>query len=157
MGRTNDYIQTPWALLAITSDARGIVSADFVKTGSEAPPATHDVDASPIRAQILSYLANPKTRFTLALHVEGTVFQRKVWQALREIPAGETMTYGELAKRLKTSPRAIGNACRANPIPLIIPCHRIVSSGGIGGYSGEVAGENIDLKRQLLRHEGLSV
>lgn len=152
---TVEYIQTPWAVLAITSDAQGIVSADFVKQSM--PNAAVAEPASPARAQILSYLHDPKTRFTLALHVQGTAFQRKVWQALCDIPAGQTITYGELAKRVGTSARAVGNACRANPVPLIVPCHRVLGAQGIGGYSGEIAGDNIDLKRQLLRHEGLSV
>lgn len=85
--------------------------------------------------------------------IEGTDFQRLVWSALHKIPWGETVTYGELAKQLNTSPRAIGNACRTNPIVTLIPCHRVLSKTGIGGYSGAVSGEKIDRKLALLAHE----
>jgi methylated-DNA-[protein]-cysteine S-methyltransferase len=90
----------------------------------------------------------------LPLAAAGTPFQRLVWQRLERIPAGHTVTYGDLARELGTSARAVGGACRANPIPLLIPCHRVVARGGLGGYSGERGGAWADKKRWLLRHEG---
>tara|TARA_R110002110_G_scaffold400317_2_gene616668 strand:+ start:23407 stop:23841 length:435 start_codon:yes stop_codon:yes gene_type:complete len=84
----------------------------------------------------------------------GTLFQKKVWLALCRIPFGETRTYGELAKKLNTSAQAVGNACRENPISIIIPCHRVVSRVGLGGYGGKVSGSKIKIKTWLLRHEG---
>ena len=85
-----------------------------------------------------------------------TPFQRKVLNQLQQIPYGETRTYGEIAKILKTSPRAVGNACRNNPIPIVIPCHRVVAANGIGGYDGATHGKTLAIKYQLLRLEGVS-
>jgi methylated-DNA-[protein]-cysteine S-methyltransferase len=76
-----------------------------------------------------------------------------VWQRLREIPAGRTLSYGVLARELGTSARAVGGACRANPVPLAIPCHRVVAATGLGGYSGARGGDWLEKKRWLLRHE----
>ena len=88
-----------------------------------------------------------------ALRPRGTEFQLRVWQALRRIPSGQTRTYGELARSLRSSPRAVGNACRNNPLPLLIPCHRVVSVGGIGGFSGHTDGQWLEIKQWLLEHE----
>lgn len=104
-------------------------------------------------AQVRAYFADPRTPFTLALAPVGTPFQRCVWAALRSIPVGETRRYGELARQLDSAPRAIGGACRANPIPLVVPCHRVVAAGGDGGFMGRVDGPELALKRWLLQHE----
>jgi methylated-DNA-[protein]-cysteine S-methyltransferase len=89
-------------------------------------------------AQLAAYFAGTLTEFDLPLVPAGTIFQKRVWQAMREIPYGETWTYGGLAKRAGTVPRAVGGACGANPIPIIIPCHRVLAAnGGAGGYSGK--------------------
>ena len=83
-----------------------------------------------------------------------TPFQLRVLDQLQQIPYGETRSYGDIAKILKTSPRAVGNACRNNPLPIIIPCHRVVAANGIGGYDGATQGETLDIKYYLLRLEG---
>ncbi|MBB71979.1 MAG: hypothetical protein CMF50_06225 [Legionellales bacterium] len=120
----------------------------------------HPADISPTTAldkrisqQISDYFAGTLYQFDLPLDVQGTAFQQRVWQALCNIPYGETRSYGELASELNTSARAIGNACRANPIPLIIPCHRITAQHGLGGFSGQTQGEMLDIKKFLLGHE----
>jgi len=107
-----------------------------------------------IKQQVLAYFNRPSSRFSLPLSLQGTPFQQKVWQALQDIPVSQTLSYGELASRLHTSARAVGNACRANPVPLIVPCHRVIAKNGIGGFSGATQGKPIDRKRWLLRHEG---
>ena len=104
--------------------------------------------------QLAQYFVNPKHHFTLPLDMQGTDFQRRVWQALTEIPAGQALTYGELAARLGSGARAVGNACRNNPVPVIVPCHRVVSAAGIGGYAGSTGGREIQRKQWLLRYEG---
>ena len=86
-----------------------------------------------------------------------TPFQGQVLKQLQKIPYGETRTYGEIAKILKTSARAVGNACRNNPVPIIIPCHRVVAASGIGGYDGAKSGELLTIKRKLLTNEGISL
>ncbi|MGE3320011.1 MAG: methylated-DNA--[protein]-cysteine S-methyltransferase [Candidatus Berkiella sp.] len=87
----------------------------------------------------------------------GTPFQQRVWQALLEIPLGQTRTYGELAKKLKTSARAIGMACRTNPIALIVPCHRVVAANDLGGFGGVRDGKPVKVKQWLLAHEARTV
>jgi methylated-DNA-[protein]-cysteine S-methyltransferase len=84
----------------------------------------------------------------------GTFHQKKVWQCLCEIPRGATRNYGDLARELHSAPQAVGQACGANPIPIIIPCHRIVGKAGLGGFAHHRNGNFIDIKRWLLEHEG---
>ncbi len=104
------------------------------------------------RIQLEDYFASRLKRFHLPLAPAGTEFQCRVWAALREIPAGKTLTYGELARRLDSGPRAVGTACGANPIPIIIPCHRVLAAGGrLNGYSGQ---GGIVTKKRLLELEG---
>lgn len=109
--------------------------------------------AREVMEQLMAYFRDPASRFELPMPVQGTPFQRRVWSALREIPVGETRTYGELAKSLGSSPRAVGNACRSNPLPIVIPCHRVVSATGPGGYAGQTGGRNMLIKHWLLAHE----
>lgn len=104
-------------------------------------------------AQLELYFRNPRWPFDLPLLLQGSPFQQRVWQALREIPAGSTVTYGQLAWRLDSSARAVGSACRANPIPIVVPCHRVVAAGGIGGFMGQCEGREIAIKRWLLQYE----
>lgn len=122
-------------------------------------PATLDLPLSPnailttIHQQLQAYLTQPQYPLQLPIAPTGTAFQQRVWQALQMIPPGETRTYQQLAQQLNTSPRAIGGACRCNPIPIIIPCHRVVAKNGIGGFNGQQQGADIQLKRWLLAHE----
>jgi len=104
--------------------------------------------------QIEAYLEDPSRDFDLELRLEGSPFQQRVWRELRTIPPGETLTYGELAARLGSGARAVGGACRANPCPLVVPCHRVVASRGLGGFAGETSGRKLAIKRWLLHHEG---
>ncbi|MBF0355431.1 MAG: methylated-DNA--[protein]-cysteine S-methyltransferase [Alphaproteobacteria bacterium] len=107
------------------------------------------------KRQVLDYLAAKRNHFDLPLAPAGTVFQKRVWKAMCAIPFGRTKTYGELADKLKSAPRAVGGACGKNPIPIIIPCHRILGAHGqLGGYSGE---GGTDTKRRLLTLEGVSL
>ena len=91
----------------------------------------------------------------LPLSPEGTDFQLRVWSELLKIPPGRPVTYGELAQRVGSGPRAVGGACRANPIPLLIPCHRVVAATGLGGFAGHRQGAWPAMKRWLLEHEGM--
>jgi methylated-DNA-[protein]-cysteine S-methyltransferase len=106
--------------------------------------------------QVERYLERAVSRFDLPIEVVGTAFQQRVWQAICEIPCGTVLTYGELARRIGSAPRAVGQACGANDFPLLIPCHRVVSSTGIGGFSNH-AGDGYfrNIKRWLLAHEGV--
>jgi len=110
--------------------------------------------AKKVKKQIEAYFSSADHNFELPIKLNGTDFQKKVWAAMRKIPAGKACTYGEISDALKSSPRAVGNACRANPIPLVVPCHRIVAKSGIGGFGGQTKGRNINCKTWLLKHEG---
>ena len=102
--------------------------------------------------QLQAYANRKLQRFDLPLAALGAKFQEAVWNEMLKIPYGETQTYGDLASNLSAMPQAVGGACGANPIPIVIPCHRVVASGGdLGGFSG---GEGVETKRQLLIHEG---
>ena len=104
------------------------------------------------RDQLEEYFDGKRQGFDLPLAPHGTPFQRKVWAELEKIPFGRTKSYGELAAILGTAPRALGGACGRNPIPVIIPCHRVLAAhGGLGGYSGL---DGIETKEFLLRLEG---
>lgn len=116
----------------------------------------HDAFAKRIHQEINTYLQNPRHVFRLPLATQGTSFQQKVCQALLAIPSGETLTYADLARELQSSPRAIGQACKRNPIALFIPCHRVVAKSGIGGFMGNVANA-LTIKSFLLAHEGFAL
>lgn len=106
-------------------------------------------------AQLDAYFDGRLTRFDLPVAPSGTPFEQTVWQALSAIPHGTVLTYGQLAERLNTAPRAIGRACGANPLPILIPCHRVIAaSGELRGYSG---GGGLETKAGLLRLEGMTV
>jgi len=105
------------------------------------------------REQLVAYFNRSLKRFDLPLKPYGTPYQVKVWQALMDIPSGQIETYGSFAARLGTGARAVGTALGRNPIPILIPCHRVIAtSGGLGGYSGN---DGIETKRFLLNLEGV--
>lgn len=123
------------------------------------PHQGHDVArADHWGAQALAWLAaycqDPSLPCELPLRPAGTAFQRRVWRALRGIPCGSTRTYGELAHELGSAAQAVGNACRRNPIAILVPCHRVCSASGLGGYAGATTGFWPELKQRLLQHEG---
>lgn len=159
MAITNDYqavIATPLGRMGIRMTSEAISALDYLPHDRpEQPPA----DAATAQAveQLQNYFRNPRASCTVPLALAGTRFQRQVWQALQAIPPGTVLTYGELARQLGTAARAVGGACRANPIPILIPCHRVVSRQGLGGYAGAVTGDPLGVKRWLLQHEGVEV
>jgi methylated-DNA-[protein]-cysteine S-methyltransferase len=106
--------------------------------------------------QVRRYLDDPDFRFDLPMAEVGTAFQRRVWEAIAAIPRGEVLTYGEVARRIRSAPRAVGQACGANWFPLVIPCHRVTASGGLGGFArhDDADGFHLGVKRWLLAHEG---
>jgi methylated-DNA-[protein]-cysteine S-methyltransferase len=109
--------------------------------------------AKEVVSQLRAYFDKRTYRFDLPLRLLVTDFQHKVLGSLSLIPFGATETYGNLANQLDTSPRAIGNACRKNPIPIIVPCHRVLARNQIGGYCGAMSGKFLAIKKWLLNHE----
>jgi len=119
------------------------------------PPSPEMVDnASAAGALLQRYFSGKPVQSGKWLRPAGTAFQRRVWERLQQIPPSEVMTYGQLAQELASSPRAVAGACRANPVPILIPCHRVVAASGLGGYMGQTAGRELAIKRWLLQHEG---
>lgn len=100
-----------------------------------------------------AYWRNPAHEFGLLYVPAGTPFQLRVWHALMKIPAGKPTTYGVLAKQLGTAARAVGQACGTNPLPILIPCHRVVAANGLGGFMHASSGAPLDVKTWLLAHE----
>lgn len=147
-------LPTPVGRLAVFIKDSKVVQVDYAsQTKSETKRLSPF--ATKVKKQIQSYFVSPGCDFDLPLETNGTDFQRRVWRVLQTIPAGKTLTYGDVARRLKSSARAVGNACRNNPVPLIVPCHRVVAKTNIGGFSGKTSGASITRKRWLLNHEGV--
>jgi methylated-DNA-[protein]-cysteine S-methyltransferase len=109
--------------------------------------------------QVARYFADPDFVFSLPLMELGSDFQRRVWDAICAIPRGSVRTYGQVAKDIGSAPRAVGQACGANWFPLVIPCHRVTASGGLGGFSNhdDENGFHLSVKRWLLKHEGVNL
>jgi O-6-methylguanine DNA methyltransferase len=149
-------VRTPFAALGITTTDTHVTGLRFLApdTPPKAPrPGTLAYLAC---VQIQAYLDDGRFEFDLPLRLSGTRHRLAVWEAMQRIPAGRARTYGELASELRSSARAVGGACGANPIPLIVPCHRIIAaSGRIGGFMGaKTPGFELGIKRWLLEHEG---
>ncbi len=146
----------PFAIIGLRFAQGKLMSLEYLETMAEA--GSDDPVVKSVCLQIQQYLASAASPFVfdVAMQISGTAFQKKVLRELSLIPYGETVTYGEIAKKLNSSPRAVGNACRRNPIPLIIPCHRVVAANGLGGYDGDTAGGRLSIKRFLLQHEKAS-
>jgi len=144
-------IAAPFGRLGIHAQ-EALTSIDFVSARIPLQPPRTPL-ARQVCAQLKAYFADPRTRFDLPLAPDGTLFQQRAWRALQRIPAGTARTYGELARTLKSAPRAVGGACRANPIPIVVPCHRVIAASGPGGFMGATRGRAMDIKHWLLAHE----
>lgn len=144
---------TPFAVLGIRTAGERLEGIDYLPRGAATlDPLTRFAERA--CRQIDRYLDDPAFRFDLPFDYTGSDFQCRVWRAIHAIPSGRTLTYKELARQLRTAPRPVGGACGANRIPLVIPCHRVLASGGIGGFMHSRRGPGIEIKRWLLRHEG---
>ena len=145
-------VAAPGFALGIQCNTDEITAIDFLEPRPEQAPET-PLAAEAVR-QLHAYLTDPSFEFGLPLRPAGTTFQRRVWAEIVAIPPGQTHTYGQLAKNLKNAPRAVGQACGANPYPLVVPCHRVIATGGgLGGFNRQGGGFLLDVKRWLLTHE----
>ena len=153
---TADYqaiVAAPGFALGVRCDDDEIVEIAFLPPQPEVAPA--NALAAEAARQLHAWLADPGFVFGLPLRPSGTPFQRRVWQQIAAIPEGQVRTYGDLARALNNAPRAVGQACGANPFPLVVPCHRVVAAdGGLGGFARHGGGFLLDVKRWLLAHEG---
>jgi methylated-DNA-[protein]-cysteine S-methyltransferase len=149
-------VRTPFATLGITASDTHVTGIRFLAPSTPALMPKRNSIAHLACVQLQSYLENPGFEFDLPLRFSGTRHRLAVWEAMQKIPAGKVRTYGDIAHDLHSSARAVGGACGANPIPVVIPCHRVIGSGGsIGGFMGAKAdGFELGIKRWLLGHEG---
>lgn len=145
-------IAVPFGVLGIRCDERVLTGIDFLPATQKPQRATSAL-AKTVCEQLLRYLEDPDMQFSVPLKPGGTPHQQKVWLAMCNIPRGKTRSYGELAAELKSAAQAVGQACGANPIPIIIPCHRVVGKTGLGGFMRHASGDPLDIKRWLLAHE----
>ena len=131
-----------------------ILGLDYLEPCSEMAP-TNALAAVAMR-QLEAYFIDPEAAFGLPLRPAGTPFQRRVWAEIERIPSRTSRSYGDLARTLRSAPRAVGQACGANPYPLVVPCHRVIAAGGaLGGFARNGGGFLLDIKRWLLAHEGV--
>jgi methylated-DNA-[protein]-cysteine S-methyltransferase len=147
-------IATPFAVIGICVRDEKL---RYVQYLAPCTPTLRPCDAlsREVCRQIRAYLANPLHDFDLPYALEGTQFQRGVWREIARIPARATRSYGDLARVLHSAPRAVGQACGSNPVPLIVPCHRVVAANGrLGGFMHSSADFSLGVKRWLLSHEG---
>lgn len=148
-------LKAPFGTLGIVTDETHLLGVHFLPASVPAKaPRTNSI-AHLVCVQLMAYLDNPGFVFDLPLKLSGTKHQVDVWQGMRNIPAGKTLTYGALADLVGSSARAVGTACGQNPIPVIVPCHRIVAAnGGLGGFMGGKLENPLAIKQWLLKHEG---
>jgi methylated-DNA-[protein]-cysteine S-methyltransferase len=146
-------LDAPFARIGVRVHEEQVVGIDYLPMTR--PLACPRIRSSRSSASSLgAYLKDPRHQFDLPRGEFGTQFQRRVWDVISAIPSGSTRTYGDVAARLGSAARAVGGACGSNPIPLIIPCHRIVAaSGALGGFMHSRAAFPLDIKRWLLAHE----
>jgi methylated-DNA-[protein]-cysteine S-methyltransferase len=147
-------LSTPFAVLGIRTAGDRLTGIEYLPRFA-ATLAPGDALTAEVCRQVECYLDDPDYHFDLPLAIEGTPFQRCVWEAIAAIPSGSTLTYREVAQRIGNAPRAVGGACGANRLPLVIPCHRVIAVGGIGGFMHARDGAPLEIKRWLLRHEGV--
>jgi len=148
-------LDTPVGKLALRMQGGVLQTIEFLAQ-QQRPTTSNQQQFQKLTKQLQQYFKNPKTPFNVKSDERGTAFQQRVWHSLRDIPAGETRTYGQIAKQLNSSPRAVGNACRANPLPILTPCHRVVAANGAGGFAGARQGRLVNIKKWLLEHEASS-
>ena len=152
-GETFDAkLATPFAVLGIRAAGEMLTRIEYLPRGVATLAPTNKLAAKVCR-QLERYLDDPDFEFDLPFEYRGTVFQQRVWKAIRAIPSGRTLTYLEVARELKSAARPVGGACGANRLPLVIPCHRVVASHGIGGFMHARGGAPIQIKQWLLKHE----
>ena len=148
------FYHSPAGPMLLRFDGEVLIGVDFDDRLPDPPPFA-ELPAGPHRRWLDDYFAGRDPGALPPHDMGGSDFQQRVWKAMLEIPRGRTLSYGEVARRIGSAPRAVGQACRRNHLPVFIPCHRIVAAGSIGGYSGATGGHKLDRKIWLLRHEGV--
>jgi methylated-DNA-[protein]-cysteine S-methyltransferase len=145
-------IPSPIGKIGIVIKDNQLSALRFLSDATPLQPAISTASQE-VALALSSYFTYRNCTFNLNFSLDGSEFQKAVWHTLKSIPFNKTITYGELAQQFQTSPRAIGQACRTNPIPIIIPCHRVIAAKHLGGYAGKRDGKLMEIKKWLLLHE----
>lgn len=146
-------LKGPFAVLGIRTRGELLTGIEYLPLEA-ATLKPIDRFAREVCRQLARYLDDPSFALDLPFEWQGTAYQQRVWEAVRAIPRGRVLSYLEVARRIGSAPRPVGTACGANRIPLLIPCHRVVGSAGLGGFMHSRSGQPLQIKRWLLRHEG---
>ncbi len=145
-------LSAPSFSIGVACNSDEITEISYLEPQPEVAPRT-PLAKEAVR-QLRAWLKDPGFEFGLPLAPAGTHFQRRVWEQISAIPRGRTLTYGEVATAIRSGPRAVGNACGANPYPIVVPCHRVVGANqGLGGFARQRGGFLLDIKKWLLQHE----
>ncbi len=152
MNTYDAIVAAPGFCVAVACNNDEITELSYLEPRAEITPRS--LLAKEAVRQLRAYFKDASSGFGLPLAPAGTPFQRRVWAAIETIPSGETMSYGELAAAIASGPRAVGNACGANPYPVVVPCHRVIAAGGsLGGFGRHRGDFLLYIKRWLLEHE----
>ena len=149
-------VEAPFGAVGVRTEGLAVRELTYLPPSFD-EKAPLDAVAEKAARQVERYLAEPDFRFDLPLAEVGTAFQHKVWQVISSIPRGQVLTYAQVAKLIRSAPRAVGQACGNNWFPIVIPCHRVTATGGLGGFAhhDDANGFHLNVKRWLLRHEGV--
>lgn len=150
--KPDSVVDSPFGRIGIWVSDSDLCRLELVSKKYKLSPSLNPVAKNVVK-QLKEYFSDRRVRFDLSLSEQGTPFQKSVWRLLRKIPVGQTVYYKDLARKLNTSPRAIGSACRSNPIQIVTPCHRVVAMNDLGGYMGETSGAPVRMKQWLIDHE----
>ena len=145
-------IEAPFAVIGVRTIGERLVRIEYLPRGAALLKPQLPF-AREVCRQLKAYLKEPNFDFDLPFDYDGTDFQIRVWKAVRAIPVGAALSYLQVARKIGSAPRPVGTACGANSIPILIPCHRVVGSQGVGGFMNARRGSPIDVKRWLLHHE----
>lgn len=146
-------LPAPMCPLGVCFSGDALTRLDFLPARSTVSTPRPDARTRHLAHELDAYWDDPAHPFDLPFTPQGTPFQLRVWHALKAIPVGQPMTYGALAKQLGTAARAVGQACGSNPLPILIPCHRVVAANGLGGFMHASSGAPLNVKTWLLAHE----
>ncbi|GAB4172275.1 MAG: methylated-DNA--[protein]-cysteine S-methyltransferase [Rhodocyclaceae bacterium] len=146
-------LATPFGALGVRTRGAAVAAIALLAPGTR-ELAPRNALAAAACEQLRAWLEDANVKLDFPLAAAGTAFQERVWRSIASIPLGATRTYGEIAKAVASAPRAVGQACARNPLPVVVPCHRVLAAGGrLGGFAGARTGYLVEAKLWLLRHE----
>jgi methylated-DNA-[protein]-cysteine S-methyltransferase len=145
-------VEAPFAVIGVSTEGDFVVGIEYLPKHTALLDAK-DLFTAEVCRQLQAYVADPRFRFDLPIAAGGTGFQKRVWAAICQLQSGATSTYTDVARSIGSGPRAVGAACGANPLPLVVPCHRVVGRRGLGGFMNATGGFALEVKGWLLAHE----